>query len=245
MKILIVEDERLAAQRLVTLINNIDPSIEILGCLESIAQTVEFLNTRTHPELLLLDIQLSDGPGFEIFKKSSYANAVIFTTAYDEFALQSFQVNNIDYILKPVTQEALANSFQKMRRLASCFSATPLPAPNRYKSRFIGKIGQRAHFIECAEISYFHADNKLTLLTDVNGTRYVIEHTLEKLEELLDPAMFFRLNRRYIVNVKAIQNIKPFYNHRLRLQVTGSDAKEEIVISRDRVNEFKKWAEGV
>jgi DNA-binding LytR/AlgR family response regulator len=249
MQLIIVEDEQLATERLITLLKNYDPSVEVVACLESIEETVQYLKTHSHPDLLLLDIHLSDGHSFEIFKQVNYNGPVIFTTAYDIYALEAFKLLSIDYILKPVTQDALAGALNKFKSLSLSFnaarlrSAMPVMTEQRYKKRFLGKIGQRLFFIDTNEIAFFQADNKIVYMVDKSGTRHIVEHTMEKLEEQLDPRQFFRLNRKFIVSIQAIQQVKPYFNSRLKLTVQGAPQQEEMVISRDRVAEFRQWAE--
>jgi DNA-binding LytR/AlgR family response regulator len=250
MKVLIAEDEKLATERLLILLKQYDPAIEIVGCLESIEEMVQYLKEHTHPDLILLDIHLSDGHSFEIFKQVQYSRPVIFTTAYDQYALEAFKMLSVDYILKPVTQQALATALNKYQSLASSFATTDLSklpplinAANNYKKRFLGKVGQRLFFIESTDVSFFQADNKIVHLVDKDGNRYVVEHTLEKLEQLLDPREFFRLNRRFIVRISAIQQVKPYYNNRLKLSLKGTAQSDDMVISRERVADFKNWAE--
>lgn len=250
MNIIIVEDEQIASDRLKTLLLQYDPEIRIQACLESVEESVQYLRQHPHPDLLLLDIHLSDGHSFSIFKKINYNGPVIFTTAYDSYALEAFKLLSIDYILKPVTQYALASAMNKLRGLRSNFNAASLTTslatipPSGYKKRFVGKIGQRLFFIETGQVAFFQAENKIVYLVDKEGARYVMEHTLEKLESMLDPKLFFRLNRRFIVHIQAIQQIKPWYNSRLRLTVQGAGREDELVISRERVSEFRCWAEG-
>lgn len=249
MRILIVEDEKLAAERLVTLLNEYDASVEIIGCMESVEETVEYLKSHTPPDLLLIDIQLSDGHSFEIFNQVNYNGPVIFTTAYDHYALDAFKIFSIDYILKPVTLEALANAMNKFRRLSTGFPSAdyrqllPKLSNNEYKKRFLGKVGQRLFFVEASDIAYFQADNKVVYMVDKEGNRYVVDHTMEKLATVLNPQEFFRLNRRYIVRISAIQQVKPYFNGRLKLSLKGASQPDEMVISRERVSEFKVWAE--
>ncbi|MBL7724444.1 MAG: response regulator transcription factor [Chitinophagaceae bacterium] len=249
MKVIIVEDEKLAAERLKTLLYTFDSSIELMACLESIEDTVNFLKHHSHPDLLLLDIHLSDGHSFEIFKQVNYRKPVIFTTAYDEYALDAFKMLSIDYILKPVTLEALAAALNKFKSMAVSFSATDLNKieaglqEQRFKKRFLGKVGQRLFFIEAVDVAFFQADNKIVYLADKEGNRYVVDHTMERLEEQLDPRQFFRLNRKFIVNSKAIQQVKPYFNNRLKLTVKGASQPDEMVISRERVADFRSWAE--
>jgi two-component system response regulator LytT len=249
MKLIIVEDEQLAAERLITLLHKYDPAIEVIACLESIEDTVQYLKNHSHPDLLLLDIHLSDGHSFEIFNQVSYNGPVVFTTAYDAYALEAFKLLSIDYILKPVTQDALAAALNKLKSLSLSFNAAhlrqqlPSVKEERFKKRYLGKIGQRLFFIDTNDIAFFQADNKIVYLSDKSGTRYIVDHTMEKLEEQLDPRQFFRLNRKFIVNIQAIQQVKPYFNSRLKLAVQGATQHEEMVISRERVAEFRQWAE--
>lgn len=248
MKVVIVEDERLAAERLETLLLQYDPSVEVMACLESIEESVAYLKEHAHPDLLFLDIHLSDGHSFEIFKQVNYQRPVIFTTAYDQYALEAFKIFSIDYILKPVTREALATALHKLRSLPAGFSPEfqPLlspPGENRFKKRFLGKVGQRLFFIPTEQVSFFLADNKIVYLVDKEGNRYVVEYTMEQLGGLLNPEQFFRLNRSFIVSIDAIRQVKPWYNSRLKLSLAGQQEGEEIVVSRDRVAKFRLWAE--
>jgi DNA-binding LytR/AlgR family response regulator len=249
MRILIVEDEKWAADRLQTLVQEYDPGIEVLARLESVEETVQWLRQRPAPDLMLLDIHLSDGHSFSIFSQVPYQKPVIFTTAFDQYALEAFRHFSLDYILKPVTLEALASAFNKYRnwhqavRPANYSLLAPGLTPRSYKKRFLGKVGQRTFFIDTASVSFFQADNKIVYLVDREGNRYVVDYTLEKLEALLDPACFFRLNRKYIVSCDAIQQVKPYFNGRLKLSVRGAQQQDELVISRERVGDFREWAE--
>ena len=253
MDILIIEDEMLAAERLQILLKQYDPGIHILGCLESVEESVNWLQTRKHPDLFLMDIHLSDGYSFEIFKKATTQMPVIFTTAYDNYAMDAFQLFSLDYILKPVTSEALAAALNKFRNIAASFAPAVDYASmmenvkdnftSRYKNRFLAKVGQRLFFIQAAEVSYFYADNKIVCLVDREGNRFVINMTLEKLELLLDPRYFFRINRKVIVHADAIEQIKPGAGNRLKLLLRGIQSHEDITISREKVADFKVWAD--
>ena len=249
MKVNVVEDERLAAERLKTLLTAYDPSVQIAACLESVDETVAYLNNHAHPDLLLLDIHLSDGRSFDIFTQVQYNKPVVFTTAYDQYALEAFKMFSVDYILKPVTAGALATAMNKYKNLAASFSlpdysrVLPQLAVSTGKKRFLGKIGQRLFFIEAGDIAFFQADNKIVYLVDKKGSRYLVDYTLDKLEELLEPGEFFRVNRRYLVCSNAIEQIKPYFNNRLKLQVKVARDEDEMIISRDRVAAFKKWAD--
>jgi len=249
MRILIVEDEKLAADRLMTLLKEYDPSVEVVACTESVEDTVHYLQHHAAPDLLLLDIHLSDGHSFEIFKQVAYNKPVIFITAYDQYALEAFKLHSVDYILKPVSLTALAAAINKYKQLSASYTATDfgqlLPSLNGkiFKKRFLGKVGQRLFFIDTNDIAFFQADNKVVYLADKEGNRYVVDHTMEKLEELLDNQEFFRLNRRYIVRINAIEQVKPYFNGRLKLVVKGAAQTDELVISRDRAAGFRQWVE--
>ncbi len=253
MNILIIEDETLAADRLKLLLRQYDPSIHVVGCLESIEETVQWLQTKSQPDLFLMDIHLSDGHCFEIFKQVMIQKPVIFTTAYDHYAINAFQHYSIDYILKPVTAEALAGAINKYKHMRSVFIApdyqvmpTGIIENNglRYKDRFLAKVGTRTFFIQADDVAYFAADNKIVSLADKEGNRFIVNYTIEKLEPLLDPHYFFRINRKMIVHSRVIEQVKPHFNNRLKLSFKNLRLPEDIIISRERVSDFKKWAEG-
>jgi DNA-binding LytR/AlgR family response regulator len=248
MKLLIIEDEKLAAERLQFLLSQYDDSIEVTAVLDSVKETVHYLKTKPQPDLLLLDIHLSDGHSFDIFRQINFQRPVIFTTAFDDYALDAFKILSVDYILKPVTLEALASALNKFKQLVASFIPIHYKQlhtelyPDNYKKRFLGKVGQRLFFLQTNVISYFQADNKIVHLVDREGHRYVIDATMEKLMEQLDPKVFFRLNRTYIANIDAIRQIKPYHNNRLRAYLDGAPNDEEILVSRERVAEFREWA---
>lgn len=252
MDILIIEDEILATQRMQMLIKNYDPSINIVGCLESVEEAVQWLTTKKHPDLLFVDIQLSDGHSFEIFKKVDVQKPVIFTTAYDQYALATYQLLSIDYILKPVTAEGLFNAFAKYKALTQqpvlptnyteIVSYIKDNLSQKYKTRFLGKIGQRTYFIPVDDVAYFEADGKIVHLVARDGKRYVKNATIEKLEQMLDPALFFRANRKIIIHINAIEQVKPYENNRLVIIVKKIDSAEPLLISREKLLQFKEWA---
>jgi two-component system, LytTR family, response regulator LytT len=248
-KIVIIEDEQLAAERLVMLLKQYDPKIEIIKHLYSVDESIQWLNTNEHPDLMFLDIQLADGFCFDIFKQVKYSKPIIFTTAYHEYALDAFQLCSIDYLLKPVTAEALAKAMLKFKQLQSNFSVINYNQLSDYfdhasfKSRFLGKAGQRMFFVETSEILFFQADDKIVYLFDKDGNKLTVDYTLDRLEALLNPKEFFRLNRKYIARFSSIAQIKPYVNSRLKLLLRNGSRTEEVVLSRERVHEFKTWAE--
>ncbi len=250
MKVAIVEDEQLAAERIEILLKQYDPGIEILARLDSVKATVQYLKTKTAPDVLLMDIHLSDGHSFEVFQQVNYTRPVIFTTAFDEYALEAFKLFSVDYILKPVTLETLATALNKLKSFTVSIQGIDynhllpewsgqIPA---YKKRFLGKIGQRLFFVCTNTIALFEAHNKIVHVYDREGHSYLVDRTMEKLEEQLDPKEFFRINRSIIVHIDAIEHIKSYFNKRLRLQLKGVAQEKEIIISRERVAEFKQWA---
>ncbi len=249
MKVIVVEDERLAAERLTTLLQEYDPSLQVIAYLESVEETVAYLKSHAHPDLLLLDIHLSDGRSFDIFNQVQYTRPVVFTTAYDQYALEAFKMFSVDYILKPVAGDALAAALNKYRHMAASFSLpdysrlVPHLQQQHSKKKFLGKVGQRLFFIDTADIAFFQADNKIVHLVDKEGNRYVVDYTMEQLEDVLHPQHFFRLNRSFIVHIDAIQQVKPYNNSRLKLSVKGNLQQDEMIISRERVANFRAWAE--
>jgi two-component system, LytTR family, response regulator LytT len=249
MKVAIIEDEHLASDRLAYLLRQYDPAMEVVASLESIEETVRYLTDNVRPDLLLMDIQLSDGISFDIFKQVRYEGPIIFTTAFDKFAIETFQYFSIDYILKPVTLESLSKALNKLRTITKTYSDynilnTSLQKMfDQYKARFLGKVGQRLFLVDCANISYFQAEDKLVYLVDDKGNRYLVDYTLEKLETVLDPKEFFRLNRRYIVRIGCIECIKSYPNNRLKLVMKSAPKTEDFIVSRERVAQLRSLVE--
>jgi DNA-binding LytR/AlgR family response regulator len=252
MKVIIVEDEPYARNELKRLLAKLPDEIEILELLDSVEDTVEWLRENPPPDLLFLDIQLSDGLSFEIFGQVEVKTPVIFTTAYDEYAIKAFQVNSIDYLLKPIKQEALAAAVEKYKSLTEQFSnpasgirieqiekLLELHRPD-YKTRFIAKVGDQIKHIDIVNVAYFKAeDNEVMLVTHENN-RYIIDYTLDQLTGLLDPRDFFRVNRSFIVTLKAIRKISKYFNSRLHLELLP-DTDDTVLISRVKVPEFMDW----
>lgn len=251
MRVLIIEDEALAAQRLRLLLNECDSAIEVIACIDSIEDAILWFEHNNHPDLLLLDIHLADGYSFEILKKSSYRNAVIFTTAYNEYALQAFQYYSVDYLLKPVTSAALKKALDKYKFITAQQKIDYTPLLNafkefqsvQYKERFLARVGQKMIFVKSNEIAYFRAEDKVVYIIDRQGNKLPIDFTLERLESVLDPRKFFRLNRKIIVAIDSISQVRPYYNSRLMLHLKDGQKSEDMIISRERVPEFREWAE--
>ncbi len=248
MRVVIIEDEQLAAERLVYLLNQIDSKVEVVKHLLSIEESVQWLQSNPQPDLLFLDIQLADGFCFEIFEKVEYNRPVIFTTAYNQYALDAFRLMSIDYLLKPVTAQSLRTALDKLKTIQTPASVNYRNLSNvfneaSFKSRFLARAGQKMFFVESNDVQYFQADDKIVFLVDKEGNRLVVDYTLEKLQDLLNPKEFFRLNRQVIARYTSIAQIKPYVNSRLKLLLRSGSKTEEVILSRERVHEFKQWAE--
>lgn len=256
MKILIVEDEELAAGRLAQLVREIEPDAEISGPVDTVSATVAHLKTNPGYDLILLDIQLADGKSFTIFEDFEVITPVIFTTAYDEYALQAFELNSIDYLLKPVNRDKLKASLEKFTRLKDYYSGgnpntllyemiRNLRQPDRsvYKDRFLISKGDSMVPVKAAEIACFYAEDKEVFLLTNDNKRYIIPNSIEDLSAKLDPKLFFRVNRQYIISAEAIQKVYNYFNFKLKVEIKP-DPKLEIVVSRAKTLAFKTWMNG-
>lgn len=251
MNILLIEDEPLAVQKLSGLLREIAPQITVVGQTDGIESSVEWLQTHPAPDLILMDIELSDGQSFDIFNQIEVTSPVIFTTSYDEYAIQAFRVNSVDYLLKPIKSADLERALAKYERLNRPASA-PLDIarlvqelqrqqqPRDYRTRFLVKQGQRLLPIETDAIAYFFVDDGLTLFCTHDRNRYMVDYSLEDLEQMLDPKVFFRVNRQFILSVRAVGQIHTHFNGKLKLHLNPPTDKE-VMVSRERVNDFKDW----
>lgn len=246
-KIVIVEDEIPAANRLTKLLKQVAPEAEVTQVCDSIESAVNYLKNNTIPDLMMLDIQLGDGLSFEIFKSVEVNCPVIFTTAFDEYAIKAFELNSIDYLLKPIRIEALARSIEKFRKLNLAIQpdikmlATLLNKEKRdFKHRFLVYAGEHIVSVKTSEISYFYSAEKSTFLTSQNGHSYALDVSLDKLEEVLNPTEFFRINRQYIAAFSAIKKISVQSKSRIKLTLDPLP-KEEILVSTARTPEFREW----
>ncbi len=249
MKLLIIEDEPQAAQRLTKLILSILPGADILTQLDTVKDSVKWLKEHT-ADLIFMDIQLADGISFQIFEQCEVSTPVIFTTAYDEYALRAFKVNSIDYILKPVDADELTAAIDKYRKLNAgtlanskmmeSIGAAMQMLTRRYKERFIVKVGEHLKSVETNDVLFFFSLEKATFAQTSDGRKHILDFTMDQLEGLLDPSNFFRINRKYIVGVKSIQDMISYTNSRLKLILKTSD-DADIIVARERVQEFKDW----
>jgi DNA-binding LytR/AlgR family response regulator len=250
MNVLIVEDEPQAAQRLETLVKSIEPSVTIVNKIDTVKRAVQWLQNNPAPDLIFMDIQLADGISFMIFEQCTIKSPVIFTTAYDEYALKAFKVNSIDYILKPVDKDELAAAFVKFKTLTrqepdtksllNNIEQTIQMLTKKHKSRFVIKVGEHLKTVEVENILYFYSQDKTTFCCTSDNRNLILDYTLEQLEEMLDPARFFRINRKYCIAANAIQDIISHTNSRLKLVLKGSQ-DNDIIVARERVQEFKDW----
>lgn len=255
MKVAIIEDELPAAEKLERYLTKYDPTIVVATRLDSVATAVPWLQQhQDEVDLIFMDIQLIDGLSFQIFQAMQVQKPVIFTTAYNEFALDAFKVNSIDYLLKPVTFTDLAASLKKMESLRQQLQfpavqaqrisqiATTSPA-TVHKRRFMVKVGEHIRSITADQISLLYAEGRDVYLVTGQNKKFIIDYTLEALEEMLDPQLFFRINRTYIININAIKDVLVYSNSRLKITMI-QDFDKEIIVSREKVGDFKTWFDG-
>jgi len=246
MNFLIVEDEEQAAKRLIRLIKKVAPKSFLHGPLESISESVKWLESNPSPDLIFLDIHLADGLSFEIFEKVQIDTPIVFTTAFDQYAIRAFKHNSVHYLLKPIEEEQLQEAIakflrsglqkidnQQTRLIKEDFSS-------RYKKRFISRIGDKIEIIPTEEIQFFYSENKGSYARTVTGKNFLIDQALEEVEEMLNPDDFFRLNRQYIAQLSSVNEIRAYSNGRVRVELTGWDDRD-IVLSREKTRAFKEW----
>lgn len=247
MKVLIIEDEQPAARKLIRLLQEVDKQIEVLDILVSIEQATNWLTGNPAPELIFMDIQLEDGISFELFETCRIQTPVIFTTAYDEYALKAFKVNSVDYLLKPIAPDDLKAALDKFKTFHwqqvnySRLNTIINQLQPRTKERFLIKVGEHYKSIQTSSINcFFIMERSVFIRTDTRKS-YAIDHSLDKIEQLVDPDLFFRVNRNFIVNYSAIRDILAYSSSRLKIILDTGTEKEDILVSRERVAEFKEW----
>jgi DNA-binding LytR/AlgR family response regulator len=249
MNILIVENEIPAAERLIRMLKKTDKSIAVMGIVETVEEAINRLQMKPEPDLILMDIQLDDGLCFEIFETINVEIPVIFTTAYDEYTLRAFKVNSVDYLLKPVDENALLSALGKFKKLhydekdpfKKDFRQLINEFRNQYKSRFLIKIGEKFRSVPAGEISHFYINERSVFLSDLQGRDYGVDYSLEQLQSILDPRKFFRINRECIVNIDSIALMYSYSSSRLQLTIKNMDKNDLFIVSRDKVADFKKW----
>lgn len=252
MKVLIIEDEKLAAEKLERYLSKYNGEIEVLAQLPSVGESIEWLTqNQSELDLIFMDIQLTDGLSFEIFHSVTITRPIIFTTAYDEYAIDAFKVNSIDYLLKPISFMDLSKALKKLEGLKKQLNPPDnlnaairqISQKSTYKDRFLVKRGNHIQSIPTTDIILFYAEGRTAFLLTGEGKKYIIEYKLEDLESMLDPKTFYRVNRSFIVSIQGIQDILMYSNSRLKITLEV-DIDKEIIVSREKVKRFKGWLEG-
>lgn len=247
MKILIIEDEKPAAKRLIKLLQEHFPEEELIGNIDSVTRAAAWLSENPDPDLIFCDIQLADGISFEIFEQTPVKSPVIFTTAFDQYAIKAFQVNAIDYLLKPIDPEDLAKAVEKFRyrqikpQVNLDLLKELLNTENKtYKTRFLVRFGEKIQSVPTEEIGFFFSEERVTFLQTFSGKKFVLDATLEQVEGQVNPKDFFRLNRKYIASFQAIEEVLTYSNSRLKVILRGC-SDSDILVSREKVSELKDW----
>ena len=256
MKVLIIEDEDLAVRKLKKTLQSVDAGAEVVGITDSIRSSVKWLQENKAPDLILMDIELADGQSFEIFDRVEVNSTVIFTTSYDEYALKAFKVNSVDYLLKPVQKEDLEAALEKFRKmkqlLGSCEPTSNLNVDSlvrelqqrlqtrEYRKRFLVKQGQKLVSVEVDDIAYFYSDGRVNFFKTNDNRKFIVDYTMDELEDMLDPARYFRISRSFYVSIQSVDQIHDYFGNRLLLNLLPVVDKEAIV-SREKVSDFKKW----
>ncbi len=251
MNVIIIEDEKPSARRLQRMLKAVE--IEAETMLHSVEESIEWFQNNKHPDLIFLDIQLSDGLSFEIFEAIEINSAVIFTTAYDEYALQAFKLNSIDYLLKPIDEDDLKTAVKKYKGISPQNQAVTLdfndikkllvnPIEREYKKRFSVKVGQHLKLINIEAIECIYSENKGTYVFTNEGRNYLLDSTLDQLEDDLEPHVFFRISRKYYININAIKDMVSYTNSRLQIKLNHYN-EQQVIVARERVKDFKNWLE--
>ncbi len=255
MKILIIEDEQRAAKDLEATIKSVLPGALFLGILDSVESAIGWFGNNPAPDLAFFDIQLADGLSFDIFEEAKVACPVVFCTAFDEYALQAFQVNGVDYILKPFDQEAVRRAINKVQALENFFQKRDgdlekrlsklleSVRPTQAKNTFLVSHRDKMIPVSVAEIAYFSIENELTFIHTFDNRRFMLAHTLDDLEKLLDHRLFYRANRQFLVNANAIDSVEQYFARKLLLKLKAQ-TKEQVVVSKAKASEFLLWLEG-
>lgn len=248
MKAIIIEDEKLSAEHLGNLLKRIDASIDIIAQYDSVKKSINEFQKGIKSDVLFVDVHLADGLSFEIFSNISIDTPIIFTTAYDEYAIKAFKLNSVDYLLKPIGVNDLRNAIEKLhkinnkqqRSIIENIANAYLNLNKQYKNRFLVKMGDNIISIKTDDVFHFTAEDGITLMVTSSGKRYPIDFTLDQLEGVVSPDLFFRINRKVLISINSIQKVSSYFNSRLKI---NSDLLEEdaAIVSRERVNDFKTW----
>lgn len=246
MKVLIVEDEELTADRFKQLLRRSTTAIEIVAHTTSVKNSVDWLKQHEAPDLIFLDIELGDGTGFDVLERSKTRAPIVFTTAYNEFAIRAFRYNSLHYLLKPIDLQDLQEALEKInpqlapQQANSDFTVLKNLLHKDYKKRFMVKIGDQYRHVAVEDIAYFRFEKGLAIICTNSNKELPIDYSMDQLEEVLNPINFFRINRKYISSIQAIQQVHSYFNSRLLIKLAPS-TREEVIVSRDRVGNFKRW----
>lgn len=264
MTVLIIEDEIPAARRLERLLKDIEPSLNVVATLPSVEESLDFLTKKPHLDLIFSDIQLSDGLSFDIYKQIVPPCPIIFTTAFNEYAIQAFKTHAVDYLLKPIDQKELKTAFLKFKNHflktdippsdtlgTSPYSTENLtqiiqtltqntPTPKTYRKRFLVSKGEEYLSVDVEDIAYFYSENRISRLVRKDGKWFPIDPNMDDLEQDLNPALFFRLNRQYIARLSSIQKVSKYFNGKLKIELLPKPS-DEVTVSRDKADAFKQW----
>lgn len=252
MNILIIEDEEPAVQRLKKILLEIEPESKILDVLVSVRSAIEWFKTHAAPDIILLDINLADGSSFEIFSVINVESPIIFITAFDEFAIQAFKLNSVEYLLKPVKKEELVAAINKYKKLHSSNSSMPdlkmlidtiQKKQEPFKKRFLIRYGEHIKAIDTKQVAYFYTEEKINFLKTKDDHTYPVEYNLDKLETMLDPDRFFRINRQFIISIDSIVEMFSFSKSRVKVNLKPA-IKMDTVVSTERSPHFKEWLSG-
>ncbi len=249
--VLIIEDEHAALQRLKKILLEVDVAINIVGTEDSIESSVEWFEANPQPDLIFMDIHLADGLSFNIFEKIKITAPIVFTTAYDQYAIQAFKVNSIDYLLKPIKELELKQSIKKFEDQATHSSQSSIDylkiaqliKENQYQERIVVKYGQKIKTIEIKNAAYFYTAEKVVFLCNSEGNNFPIDYNLDQLEKMLDPKVFFRINRQFIINIKGIGEMFSYSKSRVKI-ILDPPCKYETIVSTERSSKFKSWLSG-
>lgn len=253
MRLLIIEDEAAAQRQLKRLCDKYLPDFEVAGVVQSVREAVSWLSVYPSPELIFMDVELTDGQSFDILREVDISSLVIFTTAYDQFAIKAFDLNSIAYLLKPINEDHFKKAIKKLRgqlksptvdyNWQAFLEALPAKAKSDYKERFLVKRGTKLISLAESQIAYFHREDGVVILHTLDGSRFNVSHSLEELEQMLDPKFFFRLNRSFIGRINAISEIHAYFNSKLKLVLTPTP-ETDVMVSKDKASVFKSWLDG-
>lgn len=250
-RILIIEDERLAAEKLKHLILSARPNWQVIGNIETVEKAVKWFDSNIPPDLIMMDIQLSDGIGFEIFEQVKVTSPVIFTTAFDEYAIRAFKVNSIDYLLKPIDAASLETALAKFEQTMFAPAQNTIALESilkqlgtSWRKRFLVKVGVAYVSVNINDIELFYISERSTFIRTFSGKNYDIDFSLDKVQQQVDPSRFFRINRNYLVNIEAVSKLVSYSSSRFKLVLASGFKANDMIVSRDKATDFKQWMDG-